>query len=251
MQKIAIGIPTFKRITKLERCLRSIEAQSFLYDMSIFIYCDNNDKETYDYLNNKYKEGLPSHQRRSFIPLKIVLNDKREFVVGSWNKFFNMIMTTDNQYTSCLLLVDDVELNNDCIEKAVNYLEKFYPDTDGIIGINQKNPEKLNYTFAKFGQILIGRKFIERYKEVNYQVWTPFYKHFYSDYECFMYASSLKKFYFAEDALLKHYHPGFYPEEIDKTHNVIRRPSGPKDHDIEIFKDRQKRKVNWGNTWIA
>jgi glycosyltransferase involved in cell wall biosynthesis len=229
--KISVIIPTYQRKEKLGRCLRSLETQTYK-DFSVHVFCDNNDTETYNYVKSITRQ----------FPIYAYLNDKQEFVVGSWNKFFAMNLSWDVAMWCC----DDVELYEDCLEKAVNKMKEFYSDTDGVIGLAQECPNNSSYTYQKYGQCLLGRKFTERYP--NRQVCGKFYRHFYQDTEMFLFASSLKKFYFCEEAKLKHYHPAYIQKELDRTHHIVRQKT-VKDADVAMFAERQKRNLIWGRTF--
>lgn len=229
--KIAVVIPTYKRTRKLNRCLESLEQQTYK-DFNIFIYCDNNDIETYNYI------------RENWFVAGCIVNDKQEFVIGSWNKFFSQF---HNKYDAVLWCVDDVELHPTCLEELVKSMKSNFPDLDGVVGVKQECPGHPEYTFKWYGQCLIGKKFIERYKEVDYAVCCPDYQHFYQDEEMWMYASSLGKFVNCETAVLNHYHPAFVPEEMDETHPIVRGKT--KRIDDAVYKMRREKNLIWGLTW--
>ena len=75
-------------------------------------------------------------------------------------------------------LCDDVELLPNTLEKAVLLHNQKFFDTDGVVGFAQDCPGYPRYTFKWFGQTLIGRKFVERYRDANYQICCPDYYHF-------------------------------------------------------------------------
>lgn len=239
MFNVAVVIPTYKRIKKLERCLKSLEAQTYK-DFSIHIYCDNNDTDTYNWLAD-YKQ----HRVYS------TLNSKQEFVIGSWNKFFTGNFSykyiTKTDYDAVLWCVDDVELYPNTIAEAVACMIKNFPDLDGVVGLKQECPGRPEYTFKWFGQCLIGRKFIERYTKSGHEVCCPDYHHFYQDEELWEFASGLGKFVNCEEALLKHYHPGFLPEELDSTHPMVR--GSIKDIDNATYGERKHKNLLWGESW--
>lgn len=228
--KLVIGIVTYKRIKKMERLLKSIKENTF-QDYEIVVMVDNNDVETVNYFKNTkiYKR----------------LNKRHEYVIGNWNKF---IREFHLKAEMLILLVDDVELFPDCIQNAVNCMNSNFPDLDGIVGISQCAPEHPRYTWMPYGQVLIGRNFIERYKPVNYQVCMPDYLHFYQDEELWKYATALNKFVLCKEAMLIHYHPGFYREEKDETHKLIRVPE-IKGKDIKTYNLRKSKGLIWGQSW--
>jgi glycosyltransferase involved in cell wall biosynthesis len=231
---IAIVIPTFNRQKKLFRLLKSIEENEYPYK-TVFIMADNKDYSTVDFVmkfdwNMKLCTGV---------------SDDQKFVSGIWNYWFEKYY---QMYDAALLLVDDVELYPNTIEEAVRGFKNTYGEsTDGVIGLAQECPGHSEYTYKPYGQVLIGRDFIERYKKVNNQVWCPDYLHFYPDQEMYEYASSLGKFKLAETAVLKHYHPAFIFSEMDKTHPIVRGDILKKDRDT--FARRQIRGLVWGKSF--
>jgi glycosyltransferase involved in cell wall biosynthesis len=236
--KLALVIPTFQRTFKLKRLLDSVAKQTYT-NFDVHIYYDNNDFESCSYI----KELKYTFQ------IYHTINDKQEFVIGSWNKFFKSMfeLYLGNNYSIVQWLVDDVALYPDFLEQVVNSMEKNFPDTDGVIGTRQECPGYQNYTFKWFGQSAIGRKFIERYKEVDYKVCCPFYSHFYQDEEMWMYATSLGKFINCSEALLKHYHPAFVKEEVDTTHPLVR--GTVMRTDKHIYQERKEKGLIWGKSW--
>ena len=228
--KILIGIATYRRLQKLIRLLNSIEKQTYK-DYQIVIVFDNNDKETWSYIKEKYPNII------------CILNEKQEFVIGCWNKIHKEFLDFDAHLTLC----DDVVLYENCIEEAVKELETKFPNKDGVIGITQQYPNHPNVFFQPTGQVLIGKKFLERYKNVNYQVCCPNYKQWYQDEELLLYTTFLNKFSLAKKAMLTHFHPGYYKEEMDETHNIIRGEIQKKDK--EIYNKRRENNLIWGQNW--
>ena len=250
--KILIGIATYQRTGKLQRCLDSIKASNY-WNYEIVVVADNSDQATDQYL---------SANKNLF--WDVVVQDRQGFVIGGWNRivkdYFNdMIKEWESETTfveepfdAFLGLVDDVELSEDTLEKAVQAHRFHFPDGDGVVGLHQTCPGHPEYTFKWYGQTLMGRKFIERYREVDYQICCPYYKWSHQDEEMFQYANSLGKFKECPEASLRHYHPSFIAGERDSTHDIVRFGSdSPKLHDLQVFADRQKRGLIWGKDWEA
>lgn len=240
--KIAVVIPTYKRLKKLERCLKSLEAQTYK-NFWVNVYADNNDQESFE-ISSKWRNSLDiiSTQMSS-----------QSFVIGCWNDFFSSTFICPGvkgmrDFDAVAWIVDDVELYPNYLEELVKAMLYNFPDLDGVIGAKQECPGREDYTYKDFGQILIGKKFIERYKDVDYQVCCPFYSHFHQDHELWEYAKSMNKFIKCETAVLKHYHPAFLPNEVDLTHPLVR--GEVKRKDDAIFRDRQARGLIWGKSWI-
>ena len=240
--KLLISIATYKRPEKLQRCLDSLFHNSY-HNFDIVVVADNNDLETVKLVNElndfPFKNGK----------LSVLIQSEHKFVIGAWNRTIQEIFIPGD-YTGFIGLCDDVILRSNALGNIVTDMNKYFPNTDGVLGFAQECPGHPEYTFKWYGQTLMGRKFIERYKDVNYQVCCPLYKHFYQDEEMFQYSSSLGNFYPSYSALLYHYHPGFIRELIDETHNIIRQGKlSPKEHDLKLFKERQSKGLVWGETW--
>lgn len=236
--KLLIAIATYKRTAKLQRCIDSILASKHK-DYQIIIIADNNDIETDVYVS------------RMGYGFAVDIQPEHKFVIGAWNhavqKYF-----IPGRFDGFIGLCDDVELKPDTLSNAVTAMEQNFSDYDGVIGFKQECPGHPEYTFKWFGQTLMGRKFVERYREVEYQICCPFYSHFYQDEEMYKFAHSMGKFHCEEDACLYHYHPAFVKEEMDATHNVIRAGIvSPQAKDTAIYQRRLKRKLIWGLTWAS
>ena len=230
--KIAIGIAYHNRFNKLIRLLTSIKKNK-IKDIEIdsFVLCDNEE----DFIRCIKSELTPAVYKFSEAP----------YVVRKWNYFYKDIH--NKKYMGYINLVDDVELKEDTIEKAINCLLTNYPDTDGIIGFNQECPGHPEYTFQPSGQTLIGCKFLERYKEVDHQVCCPYYTQWFQDNETYQYAVKLGKFKFCKETTLIHHHPAFIKEEMDNTHSLIR--GKILNEDRKIYIKRQKANLIWGDSW--
>ena len=230
--KILIGIATYERPKKLIRLIESIKKNNFT-DYRIVVNFDNNDNNFHE-IQKKYPETVCSYMHTHF------------YVGGNWNDIIMWNMRNNiirDTFDAVLPLVDDVELFPETLDKLVDDMKLLYPDTDGVIGITQVGKQK---GFVPAGQCLIGKKFIERFKDVNYQVYCPEYTHWNIDQELYEYALSLGKFTLS-GAKLTHYHPAFYSEEMDDVHaatrGIIMRI------DKETRQKRQERNLIWGKTF--
>lgn len=237
--KLLIGIATYQRIEKLKRLLESLKKQTY-DNFIISVICDDKDFETEKYIRSleDYKLGH----------IGVTVQDSRRYVIGAWNTCVQGYVNTFADFDGFIGLCDDVELFPNCFEMLVWTMQKRFPDYDGVIGISQECPGRPDYTYKPYGQTLMGRKFIERYREAGYQICCPYYKHFYQDEEMWKYATSLGKAYHSLDAKLNHYHPGFKPEEKDNTHFIVR-TGGVQQGDTAIFNRRQSEGKLWGRTW--
>ena len=236
--KLQIVIPTYRRIKKLKRCLHSILANTY-QDFKITVIADNRDFNTQNFVSQFKLQTNCSK-------IDAIVNDCHFYVAGSWNRFFREYH--NEKWDGIVWLVDDVQLYPNCLENVVKCFKSNFSDLDGVVGISQCAPEHPNYTWMPYGQVLIGRKFIERYKEVNYQVCCVEYSHFCQDRELWKYAKSLNKFVLCKKAMLIHFHPGFYREEKDETHKLIRTPE-IKGKDTQTYNLRKSKGLIWGQTW--
>lgn len=234
--RLAIVIPTFQRTRKLQRCIVSIQKGTFK-NWKIFVYCDNFDRRTYDFLCVQYRRD------HRIIPLLVT---KHLYVIGCWNDFSsNRFNLNSFQWDAMGWIVDDVELDKQCLDQATSLMKSKFLDTDGIIGITQHYPGHPEVKWRENGQCLIGRKFVERF--VNRQVCCPDYIHFYQDEEVLKYAKSVEKFALCKTAFLIHHHPAFYPNEYDTTHEIVRGEVYRKD--TQTYRLRKQRGLIWGKTW--
>ena len=231
----AIVIPTYKRISKLERCIESILKQTH-QDFNIYPMCDNNDMESFKYISQKYKD---TDKVYPFIVLD------HNYVMGCWNLFTRDQDTFDLIKDGMVWICDDTELLPDCLEKLNETFLQHFPDKDGMVGISQIYPLVIEATWKENGQCVIGKKFIERFPDRA--VSCPDYQFFYQDEEVLEYAKSINKFILCKEAALIHHSANFYRNEMDETHKISR--DEVKQHDIRVHKERQKRGLIWGKSW--
>jgi hypothetical protein len=235
--KVLVGIATYKRPEKLLRLLGSLCEQTYS-NFDVAIGFDNNDSGTALKIS-------PFLAKSYFFKLSVFVSNQHSYVIGLWNEIHRKGMEK-GIYDAHLALVDDVELYSDCLENVVNCLQTNYPDTDGVVGINQVYPGK-NVQFMPAGQVLIGRKFVERYKDVNYQVCAPCFSQWYQDNELQQFATSLGKFKLCEEAKLIHHHPLYSDDKIDEAHKEVRGTILSRDR--QIYNERQRLGLVWGQSW--
>ena len=202
---IGIAISTYNRVEKLDRCINSVLASTFK-NTEIFVYCDNRDISSYEYIKRQYPGIL------------VTLNQTAKYVVKNWNDYFKYC---SKEHDASLWLVADAELFRDTLEKAYNCLIQNYSDLDGAVGLHQICPGFPQYQYKPSGLSMLGRKFIERYKEADYQVCCPDYIHF-SNGEFYKYVTSINKFTLCEEAKVFHYHPSYNKAWADETHFAVR-----------------------------
>lgn len=228
--KFNIVIPTYHRIKKLERCINSIRKQTY-QNYEITVICDNNDKETYEFMGNKYC----IYQKMSSFLMK-----KHLYVAGCWNWF------TKNYFEyikdNMIWLCDDTAMYPDCLEQLNKFINNNFENKDYVVGLKQIVPGCPRAESMVYGQVVLGKEYIARFP--NYQVCAPCFTFWYQDQENYLYARSLGKFKFCKTALINHYHPCYIKEEIDTTHKLSRGDIQQKDK--QIFEERQKQGLLWG-----
>jgi len=103
---------------------------------------------------------------------------------------------------------DDQEFYPDCIEMALASLAEHFPDTDGMIGLNQEHGSTV------YGIRLLGRKFLERFPQKAAEC--PDYTNYFGDQELWEYAKSVDRFYSSRAAIAKHH------MSKDRTREIMR-----------------------------
>lgn len=198
-----ICIGTYKRKDLLKILLNSIPKRV----ADIFIYFDIYDKENYEYFKNIYKCILfPNHE---------------DGCLEAFNYHAREVLR--NNKKGAIFLNDDMEIEPGAIEALIKCFEEKFPDTDGLVGMNQY----LIPTGSKCAAWLAGRRFISRFP--NGEILYPEYHGRFSDSELMLVASDLNKFYWCEEAKIKHWQPdsvgqqAFTPDEArlstEKYHN--------------------------------
>ena len=236
---LLITIPTYKRYEKLTRLLESLKRSTY-QDFDIVVVADGNDVTsltTAMYVCDGWKRVI------SYLQLD------QSHVISAINDGVDYFVSL-GQYHYSLMLCDDTEVYPGTLETALRAHKENFTDTDGVVGLHQECPGHPEYTFKYYGQMILGKKWIERYKEVGYKVACPQYIWGYQDEELHAYAISLDKFYSCKDAIIKHYHPAFIKEEMDATHNLVRFDKGsPKPKDDKVYAERKRRGLIWGKSW--
>ena len=210
MLHVDIVIPTWRRQEKLERCLDSIQRQ------------------TYPYINVH------------------AINDvDRLFAFGVWNRF---LADWDNPWRDgdCFVYIcDDVELSPGCIAAALCDLERLWPDGDGMVGFHQSIAGRTDgWSASAMG--LVGRAFAERFPDR--QLFCPDYTRFHADAELGAYAKSLCRLSYCQGANLIHYHPAHVKSEMDETHRIVREPAAVA-ADKAAHEARKARGLVWGTSF--
>jgi hypothetical protein len=228
--KVLVGIATYKRPEKLNRLLASLAKQTYT-DFDVLIGFDNGDEDSVKAIHQQ-----PNLHMGAFV------SNTHSYVIGLWNEIHRR---GAEKYDAHLTLVDDVVLNLDCIEKAVQLMGE---DTDKVIGIFQNYPTgNKSIGFCHAGQVMIGSAFVERHKEVEYKVCCPDYIQWWQDQELLEFSQSIGKFYLSTEAQLTHFHPMYSGDTMDEAHREVRGIIVSKDR--ETRKQRVNRNLLWGREW--
>jgi len=245
--KFAIIIPTYKRARKLEKCLQSIAVAilepSIKEDDIVKIYPVADDC-AFDFgLTEYFSDRITSSSFFPSIKITLCQNNTRRKAFGTWNDFFSALAW---DFDGFVYLCDDIELDPDCLSNLFAVFKEKFPDTDGLIGICQKNipRDKEGYSASAMG--LIGRRFARRYPDMK--CFCPDYSSFHADAELQLYARKLNKFHYAENARLTHYHPAYFSEMKDDAHEYVRIPEVVK-KDRETWNIRRKKGLLWGESF--
>ncbi len=217
--KLDIVIPTLNRERKLLNCIRSIEKAKKDHNITVFIYFSNKMELLH----------ISSLVKQEWIKLDIVTHYK---VPEFWNTHLKYMKADIMAY-----LNDDVLLLPNSLDNIINHYQEYFPDYDGILGLNQSNIESPTNKEGAFG--IIGNKYANRFPDR--QVFCPDYYRFYADAEVELFAKSIGKFKYNKEVKIHHLHGSFYGE--DETHIAVRKYLK---QDKRIFIKRQEKDLLWG-----
>jgi glycosyltransferase involved in cell wall biosynthesis len=194
---------------------------------------------------NLYISTLNREEKLKRCINSILANDYKDWrlVIRSNVRRENLLINANKELAGMdgewfLGLSDDMELHPDCLSKLIEVAQKIFPDTDGAIGICQVNiPDA-----PESALIAVGRKFLERFP--NKKLVCEDY-HYFADREQFLYMQEVGKFFYTKEVKVNHYHPSFYPGEMDATHRELRE-GDPDKKDAEIYDARRAKGWLWG-----
>ena len=222
---LRICIPTLNRRDKLQVCLNSIFQGAKTDKVKVSIYFG--DKEELEF----FQEQLMN------IPTVDCNYLESYRVPDFWNA-----RLLELKEDALLYINDDVEFYEDTLEVILEDFKRRFPDTDGVMGLNQVNIKDPNKVQSAFG--VIGTKYANRFPDR--QVWAPFYDRFYCDWEVWKYAVDIKRFFYNEWARINHYHPCTNRALEDATHNKVRTYLKS---DKQTFQRRQASNLLWGHSF--
>lgn len=218
---VTVMISSYDRIDTLKKAIRSVENSTY-QDLSLAVIIDGHAEA--------YKE-IKRFLRKVNLDSLLLFNKHRRDIVFSYNKTIKLISEG-----AVLYATDDIEFRPVCIARAVMEMMRRYPKGDGQIGLNQLQngyPKGRRYAFS-----LIGRRMIERFP--NSIVFCPDYLHFNLDRELGIFAQTIHRFVFCEEAILDHYRI---------ADNTTRLGLNIYKQDRATWNERQKRKWLWGKNF--
>lgn len=218
MKEISIIIPTRNRHEKLCNCLKSIPEKILDIQISPIIVCDG-DPETAKKLvdNPKVKEVI--------------------YVKGNRGIVYCRNLVTPTVEDALIYATDDIVFQPESIAEVVKSMKQHFPDEDGIIGFHIENAP----SFCIAGVSLIGQSFLKRYP--GKKLFFPKYFHF-SCQEIERLGTKLGKIHSEKKARILHYHPAFYRDEIDRTHEEARKH---RQRDKALSINRKEKGLIWGD----
>lgn len=200
MIPVHVVIPTFQRREKLTACMASLLRQ------------------THRELSVTFVEDTTS-----------------QFAIGIWNEWAPKVTAGAFVY-----ICDDVELDPDCIERAVARMDDEWQGTDGVVGFRQRN---IHQAQAAMG--MIGARFLDRFE--GRRPFCPAYRRFHFDSELGLAAKKLGRFVHERSATLVHHHPEHTEAEEDEAHRRVRTPFAVVSDDL-TWKRRKSANLLWGVT---
>jgi glycosyltransferase involved in cell wall biosynthesis len=179
---ITAVIPTISRFQTLQKTVKSLLDNKI--DRQIIIIDGKEYKPYYEKIKKTYSK---------FNDIIVCLNDKRRGWGGSINW---AVKEYESDYY--LSISDDLIFDKGSVVKAKRIMKHYFPDGDGVVGINQKNMRH----FCPAAFVIFGTKWADRFPDR--QIYFPGYKHFCVDSELWRYAESIGKFIFAKDVTVTH-----------------------------------------------
>ena len=170
---------------------------------------------------------------REDMPLRLINGDHKanvevqefdEDVVGVQN----VLAASSSECSHILPISDDIVFHEGALSNAIEALDQYFPDGDGVIGFCTSNFKSSPYAF-----MLVGNTFFN--KRLKRQLFHSSYKHFFADTELGRFAEKMNKFLLCEYAKINHYHPvAGFPK--DETH--VRNRKEKWEHDRRVFIER-------------
>jgi len=229
-RRIRIAIPTRNRNDMLQRAI---------YSLPWTVPVD------FSFLVNIISVGGKSGNRAVKWAEKLYANDPKFSldctylhwgIVGA----YNLAAKNARKAGEHLLLSSElVEFKYAAISHAYRTLLSQYPDYDGIVGIRQFCVP----TFHPARVILIGNKFLDRYKDRELICPTYKYNYFHNEFLRFAQSFSPTKFTLDKNAIVDYYSPeihvGMQDAEYERRKPIVKK-------DLEFAKHRAMMGFTWG-----
>jgi glycosyltransferase involved in cell wall biosynthesis len=215
MNHVNVVIPTFDRWSLLKDTLKSLGRQSYK-DFSVHVIVDGN-------------PDVPDWLRRADLDLLILMS--RGDVVRAYREF--MVRCESGMVLNAS---DDLRFHSGCLTAAVYGMNRYFPRSMGVVGINQLqngSPRGRKYAFT-----LMNRRYIDHFPDRI--VFCPDYVHYRSDMEHGMFAKRSGCFFFSHQAKVDH---------IRVDDNTTKLGSMEYKRDRETFRIRREMGLLWGESF--
>lgn len=184
--KLLIKIPTRERRHQFFAVLAKAQRMRRNKDTRFLITLDSNDAV----MNNES------------VRKAIGLWGNLEYIYGESNNKIHAVnrdMDRAGEWDILLLLSDDMHPAHEGYDQIIiDSFKKHFPDTDGILWIND------GYTGNKLNTIVcIGKKYYDRFGFL----YNPVYRSLFADNEYTDIAVRLKKYHYMEESIIRHQHP--------------------------------------------
>lgn len=217
MKWIDVIIPTRNRPEKLLRTLESIPSEAGGVKINVLVGFDADPKTAGRFSEySGIRECVVFTEQRGSIAIRNALLQKCDDAV--------------------LYATDDIVFKPGAIESAVETMKTHFPDDDGLVGFKVENDKAQ----CPAGVGLAGSLFLQRFPGKT--MFHPGYFHFGAQ-EVHRAAVILKKFAFDPNARILHFHPAFYPDEMDRTHIDARAARAA---DMALSSSRRRKQLTWG-----
>ena len=216
--KLLIKFPTRSRKTKFFEVLDLY--YNLLADKDNTEFCVSMDTDDISMNNNEVFYMLESYDNLSYF----VSNNKSKI------QAINADMEEFDDFDIVLLASDDMIPQIKGYDQIIrDNMEKYYPDTDGILWFYDGNRRDINTLCC------LGKKYYDRFKYIYF----PNYKSVYVDNEFTLVGNKLKRQTFIDQVIIKHEHPDI-PEFRDRMDNLYIENSKYYPIDYKLFMLRQK-----------
>lgn len=157
----------------------------------------------------------------------------------------NRDMEIAKEWDIVLLLSDDMYVNTPGYDRIIcEHFEKHFPDTDGILWINDgyggkmERDAKGDVDLSKGINTIVcmGKKYYERFGFI----YNPVYLSLFCDNEYTSLAVAEKRFHYIDEVLIEHRHPMNSPMYRTFQDNLYRKNDRHYQQDMKTYNDRKK-----------